>query len=148
MRCLVLVFTALTVESTPAPDAGKTDKDKLQGTWKVVSVIQFDGKPAPEADTKDAKLVIKGDRWTLLYGPGQRDTFAGTQKLDPVKTPKTIDVEVTEGQGRGAELFGIYELDGDSYKVCFASNEKDRPTKFEAKPGTDRLLFVFKRVKE
>ncbi len=148
MRRLFLLFAALAMASTPVPDAGKTDKDKLQGNWKVVSAID-NGKPVPEGDTKNLKLVIEGDRWTW-FGPGQRDTLTGTQKLDPAKMPRTIDIEVTEGAGKGLRLLGIYELDGDNYKVCFSLPKTDpqRPKDFSAKAGTDRLLFVFRRVKE
>ena len=38
----------------------------------------------------------------------------GTQKLDPSKSPKTLDVTVTEGLNKGAVMLGIYELGGDT----------------------------------
>ncbi len=100
---------------------------------------------------KNPCLIIKGERWKLEFGLGEsKETHAGTQKLDSTKNPKAIDIKVTEGQGKDVKLFGIYELDGDNYKVCFSSgsSQKDRPRDFDAEPDTNRALFVFKRAKE
>jgi uncharacterized protein (TIGR03067 family) len=42
---------------------------------------------------------------------------------------------------------GIYELDGDRYKVCFAPAGKPRPSEFASKPGSGSLLQAWKRKK-
>jgi hypothetical protein len=44
---------------------------------------------------------------------------AATQKLDPSKSPKTLDAKVTDGPNKGAVILGIYEISGDTLKVCF-----------------------------
>jgi uncharacterized protein (TIGR03067 family) len=60
---------------------------------------------------------------------------AGTQKIDPSKSPKTIDVTMTEGLNKRAVMLGIYEIDGDTLKACFDPQGKQRPTKFKSAPG-------------
>ena len=43
---------------------------------------------------------------------------------------------------------GIYELDGDTLKVCYAIDGGKRPAEFKAKPGSKHVLIVFKRLKD
>ena len=40
---------------------------------------------------------------------------------------------------------GIYELKGDTLKVCFAKPGQNRPTEFTTKQGTGFLYCLYKR---
>ena len=42
---------------------------------------------------------------------------------------------------------GIYQIDDDTRKLCFAPSGKDRPTEFSSKPGSGHFLVIFERVK-
>ena len=53
----------------------------------------------------------------------------------------------TEGPGKGKTMLGIYELTGDTYKVCFALPGGERPKEFASKPGSKTMLIVMKREK-
>ena len=44
-------------------------------------------------------------------------------------------------------MLGIYEIEGDTQKVCFAPPEKERPTKFESESGSGLMLITSKRAK-
>jgi len=70
-----------------------------------------------------------------------------THKLDPTKKPKQIDAVRREVPQAGETLKGIYTLDSDTFKVCFAPPGKDRPTEFSTKAGTGFRLLELKRVK-
>jgi len=72
----------------------------------------------------------------------------GTQKLDPSKSPKTIDMTLTEGPNKGAVMLGIYEIDGDTLKACFDPQGKKRPTEFKSAPGSAHFLNIHKRIKK
>ena len=54
-------------------------------------------------------------------------TQAGAQTIAPSKSPKAIDVTLTEGPMKGVVLLGIYEIDGDTLRVCFDMGGKKRP---------------------
>jgi hypothetical protein len=41
----------------------------------------------------------------------------------------------------------IYEIKGDSMKVCYELNGKDRPTEFKAMPKTQIFLVESRREK-
>jgi uncharacterized protein (TIGR03067 family) len=123
-----------------ASDGG--DLDRLQGTWKRVSVIS-DGKDYPEAAAKQ-QLIIKGDSYTIK-AQGQNDQ-EGTLKLDPAREPKQLDIMPSTGPNQGKILKGIYKLEGDRFTTCIAPPGKDRPTEFASKPGSGHGLFVNERV--
>jgi hypothetical protein len=46
---------------------------------------------------------------------------------------------------QGKKQFGIYEIDGDKVKFCFAAPGGDRPAEFSSKEGSNRILSVWKR---
>ena len=98
-------------------------------------------------------LTFTGDRLhqldTAQNGADLRYSF----KLDPTKTPATIDMTVTEaGNAKdneqvGKTLHGIYALDGDNLKLCTDPNV--RPTTFDTKgKGRDTVLTMLKRQKK
>jgi hypothetical protein len=54
-----------------------------------------------------------------------------------------------DGNGKPLSMVGIYELDGDALKICFAKpGTKDRPTSFQAKPKSGESLIVYERQKK
>jgi uncharacterized protein (TIGR03067 family) len=124
-----------------AEDAVKAEYDKFEGTWRFASVV-VDGKEIPVETFKDTVLVLRGDRYTIREGPV---SYGGTYKLDVGRKPKTIDATFTGGPDKGKTMVGIYELEGDTYKVCMALPGKDRPTEFASKPGSGHVMEVLKR---
>jgi uncharacterized protein (TIGR03067 family) len=125
-------------------EAAKKDLDKLQGTWTFVSVEQ-DGQALPQGDPGPT-ITFQGDKFTVKAG--DQVVQAGTQTLDAGKTPKTVDAKVTEGEGKGTTMLGIYELDGDTLKACFDTQGKKRPTEFKTAGGSGHMLVVMKRDKK
>src|SRR5262245_30371131 len=104
--------------------AEKVELEKFTGTWKGASVVQ-DGKEMPKAEAEAVKLVVAGEKYTLKIGD---QDIEGTHNLDPTKKPKQIEAVRTKGPNKGEKMLGIYELEGDTFKVCFAAPGKDRPT--------------------
>ena len=75
-------------------------------------------------------------------------TIKGTYKIDPAANPKAMETTASTGPYKDKPLLGIYELDGDSLKICYAAPGKDRPTEFNSKAGSGWILTVHKRLKE
>jgi uncharacterized protein (TIGR03067 family) len=70
----------------------------------------------------------------------------GTYKLDPTKTPKSIDCLLSEGPYKGLVVAGIYELNGDTLKICWSAwGVLEHPIEFSATPGSQRALVILKR---
>lgn len=144
MTLACLLAGVLLSAGAGADDAAK-ELEKLQGTW-TVTIVELDGKPATDEQKKRvSQLVVKGDKYTILVDGKKID--GGTLKVDPAKKPKVMDATPEEGPLKGKALAGVYELEGDDMKVCFAQPDKDRPTELKTKAGTLQILFSYKRVK-
>ena len=141
---LLLQLLALAPLTTLAADPAKEDLARLQGEWTMVSG-SAGGAPVPPAMLTGSKRICQGDELTVILG-GQ-PFFKAQLTLDPSKTPKTIDYEMTSGFTKGKRQLGIYELEGDTLKSCFGSPGAERPNDFTTKPGDGRTLSVWKRSK-
>jgi len=126
-------------------DAIKKEMEQLQGQWSMVSG-EIDKQPLPENYVKGATRVVKGDETnvTIAGDVWMKAKFT----IDPTKKPKTIDYDVSDGPAKGKILLGIYELDGDTIKFCYASPGKDRPKDFATEKGAGLTLSTWKRIKK
>lgn len=143
LLCAVL-FAASGTGADDKPDAAKEMK-KFQGTWTFES-SEAGGQKMPADELKTLVLVFDGAKHTVKKGAEVIQT--GTQTIDPSKSPKAIDVTITEGPSKGAVMLGIYEIDGDTLKVCFDFGGKQRPTEFKSPPGSQTFYNVHKRAKK
>jgi len=126
----------------PAAAAPKTDLERFQGTWYLIAAVE-DGNVLPEDKVKQETIVFKGDTFRF---PGSADATskAGTFKLDENKTPKEIDSISTDK----IVMLGIYRMDDNGYKVCFAPAGKPRPTDIRSEPGSGYILQSWGREKK
>ena len=140
-------FAASSGSVTLADDKADLEKElkKFQGTWTIES-SKTGGMAIPPDQLKGFIVTFEGDKHTVKNG--DKVIQVGTQKIDPSKSPKTIDVTMTEGPNKGAVMLGIYEIDGDTLKACFDPQGKKRPTEFKSATGSQNLVNVHKRVKK
>jgi len=118
---------------------GKSDRDKLQGEWKAESVIRG-GEKAADDFVQGFSMSVKENRWMVMLS-GQE--VKGTFKEASDKKPK----EITFSSDDGTERLAIYDIDGDTLKVCVSEPGEARPTEFESKSGSSAMNIVFKRKK-
>ncbi len=132
-------------------DEAKQQAEKFKGTWGAISYVQGgqgeEEKTAPQESP--VRWVFKGDNVTFLAdveGASPKGSF----KLDPSKKPKAIDIvfPAAPGDKQGQTVLGIYELDGDTLKLCYDPEGTKRPAEFKSKAGSKLILVVFKRLKE
>jgi uncharacterized protein (TIGR03067 family) len=119
------------------------DLDAMQGTWALVSAMQ-DGNPLADEKVKQTTIVIKGDTFRFPALAEDVTARAGTFTLDATKKPKEMNSTSSEKE----TMLGIYELERDSYRVCFAPAGKPRPTEFASIPGSGQILQVWQRHKK
>ena len=103
------------------------------------------GKQYPDKILKAMKLVLKDDKYTVTITGEQPDE--GTTTLDTDKTPKAMDIKGTNGPNKGKTILAIYELKGDTLRVCYDLSGKARPSEFETKPNTLLFFVEYKREK-
>ena len=139
----VLVVGTLLAAGAGGQDKGKTDEEKIQGTWSILS-LERGGVDVMDDFVKEAKVVITADK--VKIEAGGKDMQVG-YKLDPSKKPAHIDIIESSG-GKDAVIKGIYAFDGDNLKVCFAPPGEKRPTEFVTQGGSSEQMVVLKRDKQ
>ena len=142
----LLLANATIASADDTKDAAiKKDRKQIAGTWKVVA-YEVNGNKAMEEDARKLTVVNGADGTWSLHSEG-KEISKGTSTFDPTKKPKTIDFTPTEGEGKGDQYLGIYELEEKTRKMCFAPPGKERPTKFSTAPGSEHILVTFEREK-
>jgi uncharacterized protein (TIGR03067 family) len=114
---------------------------KLQGTW-AIQTLEMDGQPTPKSMLSGAKIVVTGDRFTTI---AMGATYEGALRVDTSKSPHSIDMLFDTGPEKGNTSLGIYDLDGDSWKLCLTVTGNTRPTRFRTSPGSGHAYETLKR---
>jgi len=114
----------------------------LQGTWEIVA-LEVDGATVPEAGFRGSRIVVKGGTFTTI---SMGATYGGTLSIDASTNPKTLDLSFRAGPERGKTSLAIFELDGDTWKLCLTVTGKTRPTAFATKRGSGHAYEVLKRA--
>jgi RNA polymerase sigma factor (sigma-70 family) len=129
--------------------ASEQDRDQLQGSWRVVEYVDTRGK-APPDEIKEFRWDIEGDGFTMVgchanpLKPEPMQNALGNVmqfrfRLDAGQRPKSADISV---DGNPCWV-AIYELNGETLRVCTAKAGSPRPTGFV--PEDNRIVWVFKR---
>jgi len=150
MTALAAVLAAtlalpLAHQKPESPQAGG-DRAKLQGTWT--------GESKAQNEETQIEIVIDGDKVILTRTsrnePIKKVEIKGEYKLDETAKPKAWDFfNGKSSDGRAlSDTKAIYELDGDTLKICSVPPGRDRPTELkEQGPPMPQLMIVFTRVK-
>jgi uncharacterized protein (TIGR03067 family) len=121
----------------------KEEWKRLNGTWEPVRIVA-DGKEQP-APKEKATVTLKDGRYTVRQGG--KVVGEGASKIDPSTSPKSLDITPGSGPTKGKTVPAIYEVKGDTHRVCIAGPGKPRPKAFEAKEGSGHTLVTYKRIK-
>lgn len=131
----MLLAAPANAEEGPA----ENESAKLQGLWNV-TILEGGGKRSPADAVRGMRYLIKGHKISLTGKPEDLRRY----RIDATATPKKIDIY---GAPNDEFSKGIYELDGDTLRVCFSqSTTLDRPTDFDT-AGTRYFCFTLKRAK-
>jgi uncharacterized protein (TIGR03067 family) len=171
---LGLLATGCNTDSLPSTEQDSKSKDEkstiekekrtLQGRWIVIKA-ELGGKRF--GPLEEAFFSFEGD--TLVRVTEYLDMEIVTLRLDPAKNPKQIDFIPKKG-GEKEKTQGIYQLAGDTLKLCMAAKHspfkaegtaakgqvgelasatvvfgKERPKQFDSKQG---FLLTLKRANE
>ena len=119
------------------------DRNTIEGTWILVSA-ELAGKKLPDQGLKDTRLILSDGHYTY-----QNDQ--GTYKLLPSEEPyaaKSMDITGTAGPNKGKTFLAIYELTGDTLRICYDLEGKLRPREFTTLLGTRQFLAVYTKAKQ
>jgi uncharacterized protein (TIGR03067 family) len=118
----------------------------FKGTWRLIA-RKVDGKKSSKEWVKGV-IATNDGLGRCSVERGGKVLAEATVKLDPTKRPRTIDVTFTAGERKGKTVLGIYEIEGDTFRVCVARPGDERPAAFSAEVGSGRTLILYKRKKK
>jgi uncharacterized protein (TIGR03067 family) len=141
MRQLELaLLTCIVVGCVPTRAADKSDDPaQWQGTWTMISCI-WNGEP----QSGDVQWIVDGDHYNIRL---DRETGADPYSFTLDARQKRIDVfhHDTPKGTFGGKFKGIYEVKGDSLKVCYDLTGEQYPKSFEAGSGSRQAVYQFQR---
>lgn len=141
MRLTAILLLALSIagwSAAPCLAADEADAKAIQGTWEIVSA-EIGGELFPVEAFNEVQLVLKEGTYKLAIDEG-------IYKLLDADGKKGIDVIGEKGPNKGKTIPAIYEIKGDSMKICYDLAGKSRPGKFETEKGTRQFLATYRRV--
>ena len=131
-------FKNLQLKSLTATKLATAGAARLQGVWKATQMTARGEKVDAEMVSK-IKLTIEKETYHV-ESPEFSDQ--GTFTVNEAASPKTLDVVTANGDRMSA----IYEISGDTMKVCYALGGVARPTRFDGE-SQDLVLAVYQRQK-
>lgn len=143
MRWTAILLMALSISGwsgASCHSADEADAKAIQGTWAIVSA-EIGGELFPVEAFNNVQLVLKDGTYKLAIDEG-------IYKLLDADGRKGIDVIGEKGPNKGKTIPAIYEIKGDSMKICYDLDGKTRPGKFETEKGTRQFLATYKRVEK
>lgn len=139
MRYLLLVAVCcLSVGSQALAQQPANDLDQLQGEWQAVEFVAS-GYDLPKRVVDHLKIVIKDDHLSYTLPKFDDPTRPSNVKVNAEivlgpGAPSTIDVRMVQGRTKIEPLRGVYELRGDTLRICLPSGEPGA--------GTERLTTL------
>src|SRR4029078_2948259 len=110
----------------------KNDLELLQGTWSVTE-LAVEGQTMPESLLSGARVIVRKNRFVSM---GMGADYEGTIELDPSQNPRHLTITFDAGPEKGNSNLCIYELNGDTWKMCIATRGDVRPEDFVSPPGS------------
>ena|SRR5438105_10734100 len=118
------------------------DLKALQGTW-TAQKAELGGRVLSEAELGIVTLTIENDTYAVSVD-GKPDK--GTCQVEGSKgSGKMTITGGKDGPNAGKTFLAIYELNGDTLRICYDLSGKMTPTGFATQKGTPLYLVTYKR---
>jgi uncharacterized protein (TIGR03067 family) len=121
--------------------------DDLSGKWKIEGGVR-NGEKIDKEKVEKVDIEVTKDKITLTDKRMENENkFVMTYKTKEGK-PNSIEMTIIEGPIKDISAKGIYELKGDTLKLCYNANPGgDAPTAFESKADSQVFLWTLKKAK-
>lgn len=134
----LLTAAALSLQAADQKSAGS-----VEGDWVPVKA-ELGGQPLPEGVLKTISLKLGNGTYEVLVAD-QPDK--GTYELDTKGSPKGMVIRGTEGPNKGKMIPAIYEIDGETLRICYDLSGVKQPREFKSAAGTRLYLVTYQRKK-
>jgi uncharacterized protein (TIGR03067 family) len=144
MKHILCIGLAVAVSLIAFAADSPADAKAVQGSWTPAKA-ELGGQPMPEAVLKTISLKLEKGKYDVLVGD---KPDKGTYTIDSTSKPKSMTITGTEGPNQGKTFPAIYELKGDTLRICYDLSGAKRPTEFKSIAGTKLYLVTYNRKKE
>jgi len=136
--------------AVPPPKTGGlrplSEMKALHGTW-VATAVTINGEEVTDGDLAKVNLKMQAQGYVIDL---PTNTWQGDRCYWQRSRTKTNLMEINFIIGIETGMSGIYEINGDTLKMCLGQaggphEERPRPTDFTAEKGSNRTLLVLKR---
>ncbi|MGI9175419.1 MAG: TIGR03067 domain-containing protein [Rhodothermales bacterium] len=118
------------------------DLQDVQGTWRFAS-LEVNGETIAEQHLEGSRLTVSGDAFTTV---SPEAVYRGKIALDATVLPRRIDLLFEEGPHAGESSLGIYELSGETWRICLGLAGETRPQDFRTEPESGHALEMLHRL--
>jgi uncharacterized protein (TIGR03067 family) len=144
MKHIICIGLAVAASMSAFPADSPDDAKAVQGKWKPVKA-ELAGQPMTDAVLKEISLKLDNGKYEVFVGSAPD---RGTYTVDSTSKPKSMTITGTEGPNHGRTFPAIYELKGDTLRICYDLSGAKRPTEFKSIAGTQLYLVTYARKKE
>ncbi len=138
---LLAALAVALVGAAPSKEDVAKELKQLDGIWIIVGV-HVQGNDRSESIADQDRFVFSGTRLSMYTG-GREGKFTAT--IDPSAKPKTLDMSFDQ-DGQKSILPAVYEIAGDSMRLCYAFPDEPRPSGFTTRPEWKAFAFTLRRV--
>jgi uncharacterized protein (TIGR03067 family) len=140
--CVLIIAATVALTAFAADDSAGVKP--FQGTW-VPDKAELGGQPMPDVVLKTITLKLTGNEYDVTVTGEKPDH--GTWTIDTGTKPKAMTITGVNGPNAGKTFPAIYELEGDTLRICYDLSGAKRPTEFKTTTGTKLYLVTYKRKK-
>ncbi|HTA30315.1 MAG TPA: TIGR03067 domain-containing protein [Candidatus Cybelea sp.] len=138
LTAFIVAATTIAFAADPLDDA-----IAIQGSW-IPAKAELAGQPMTDDILKTISLKLDHGKYEVFVG---EHPDRGTYTIDPGTKPKSMSVTGTEGPNQGKTFPAIYELAGDTLRICYDLSGTSRPAEFKSVTGTKLYLVTYHRKK-
>jgi uncharacterized protein (TIGR03067 family) len=114
----------------------------LEGEWAMVEGV-FNGAAMDKSAVVWARRLTHGDVTKVVAGT--HTMLEARFTIDEKASPRSIDYDNLSGSNKGKKQAGIWEIAGDTLRVCMSAPGKPRPKDFASTKGDGRSFTTWRR---
>jgi uncharacterized protein (TIGR03067 family) len=137
-----LLGLAVVVAAPALKGPAKGDLPPIEGDWQLIEWVN-NGASVGISEGAGTEFRPDGRRLVRDGGGPPDERF---YKLHPKTTPAAIDLVRPSGNAPPDVFPCIFKIEEETLTICIGMPSGDRPTAFDAGPGSGRMIMKYKRL--
>lgn len=143
MKHHAFIALMVAVLSAACATASSDDAVAVQGDWLPTSAV-LGGQPLSDAQLKAISMHLGNGEYLVM---ADNTPDRGIYTIEKA-TLRGMTITGTDGPNKGKTFPAIFEIHGDTLRICYDLSGAKRPTEFKSAPGTQLFLVTYQRAKK